>query len=143
MHKAWLDVLGRLKDAEGFIFSLGFFPLTKSLLLNSCAAGGNAFGLDPADGPLLIVFINPTWDAGADDGRINSGVEDLLMEFKRLANEREALHQYVFPNYAWDKEELFKDYGEETFKRMREVSGKYDPDGANAVPGGLKIPRNA
>lgn len=141
-HKIWLETLEPLKSADGLTFSLGYFPLTKSLLENSKLAGGNSMDLDPASGPLFIVLINPTWNSADDDSRIRTAVEKLLGKFKQISSERKLLHRYIFTNYAYQNEELFAGYGEESVKRMREVGREYDPKGIfqKAVPGGFKLP---
>jgi hypothetical protein len=143
IHQAWTQTLEPLKDAEGFIFSLGFFPLTRALLRNSKASGGNAKNIDPEDGPLLIVLLNPTWNSAQDDDRITQGVETLLEKCKQIADGKSALHRYVFTNYAYCKENVFAGYGQESLERLIKTSKKFDPDGIfqTAVPGGFKLPR--
>jgi hypothetical protein len=141
LHKIWLSTLELLKSADGLTFSLGYFPLTKALLENSKLAGGNAKDIDPADGPLFITLINPTWNSADDDERIHNAVEDLLAKFKQMASEKGLLHRYIFTNYAYQNEDIFAGYGEESLKRLKEVSKKYDPEGIfqKAVPGGFKL----
>lgn len=141
LHKIWLDTLEPLKSADGLIFSLGYFPLTKALLENSKLAGGNAKDIDPADGPLFIILINPTWTSADDDERIHKAIEDLLVRFKQVASEKGLLHRYIFTNYGYQTEDIFAGYGKESVKRMKEVSEKYDPEKIfqKAVPGGFKL----
>ena len=140
-HKVWSEAVEELKSVDGFMFSLGYFPLTRALLRNSQAAGGNAMDIDPADGPLLIILLNPTWNSSDDDDRVHRVTEGLLATFKSLASAKNLLHRYIFTNYAYQKEDLFKSYGEESLMRLKEVSKKFDPDGIfqKAVPGGFKL----
>ncbi|KAF2787102.1 FAD-binding domain-containing protein [Melanomma pulvis-pyrius CBS 109.77] len=142
-YKAWKEAVEELKSADGFMFSLGYFPLTKALLRNSQAAGGNAMDIDPADGPLFIILLNPTWNSSDDDDRVHRVTEGLLATFRRLASAKNLLHRYIFTNYAYQKEDLFEGYGEESLMRLKEVSKKFDPDGIfqKAVPGGFKLSR--
>ncbi|KAF2826167.1 FAD-binding domain-containing protein [Ophiobolus disseminans] len=141
IHHVWAEVLAGLKDAEGFIFSLGLFPLTKALLHNARKAGGNAQDIDPEDGPLLIVFLNPTWDSDSDDLRINEAVERLLEKSKAIARDTGKLHRYIFPNYAFHKEDVFQGYGDRALSALRETSKEFDPEGffQHVVPGGFKL----
>jgi hypothetical protein len=134
-----------LKDADGFIFSLGFFPMTKAMLVNSQKAGGNAKDIDPEDGPLLIMMLNPTWNASSDDDRVHKGVETILAASRAVASERGLLHRYIFTNYAYYKESLFQGYGEKSLAALRETSQKFDPKGIfqKAVPGGFKLNRRS
>jgi hypothetical protein len=144
VHSAWLETLEPLKTAKGLIFSLGFFPLTKVLLHNSKAAGGNAMNIDPEDGPLFIILLNPTWDDPEDDARVQGGVKELVATFRRVAGERGLLHRYIFTNYAEKDEDVFGGYGEESREELKRVSGKYDPEGVfqTGVPGGFKLARS-
>jgi hypothetical protein len=145
IHEKWAEVLKILKDADGFIFSLGFFPMTKAMLVNSQKAGGNAKDIDPEDGPLLIMMLNPTWNASSDDDRVHKGVETILAASRAMASERGLLHRYIFTNYAYYKESLFQGYGEKSLAALRETSQKFDPKGIfqKAVPGGFKLNRRS
>jgi hypothetical protein len=141
IHDKWVEVLETLKDADGFIFSLSFFPMTKAMFVNSRDAGRNAKVIDPEDGPLLIMMLNPTWNSFSDDERIHNGVERLLATSRLMANEKGLLHRYVFTNYAYYKENVFKEYGEKSLAALRETSRKFDPKGIfqTAIPGGFKL----
>lgn len=141
LYGIWQTILETIKDAEGLTFSLGYFPLTKGLLTNSRDAGGNAKDIDPADGPLFIILINPTWNSAADDARIHSAVEDLLAKFRETASAKNLLHRYIFTNYAYEKDSPLVGYGEASLQRLKETSNKYDPEGIfqTAVPGGFKL----
>jgi hypothetical protein len=143
IHEKWAEVLKILNDADGFIFSLGFFPMTKAMLVNSQKAGGNAKDIDPEDGPLLIMMLNPTWNASSDDDRVHKGVETILAASRAMASEKGLLHRYIFTNYAYYKENLFQGYGEKSLAALRETSQKFDPKGIfqKAVPGGFKLNR--
>ncbi|KAF2113376.1 hypothetical protein BDV96DRAFT_496359 [Lophiotrema nucula] len=144
MYAKYQSTLTQIKDAEGLTFSFGFMPLSKSMLANSLKAGGNAFDIPASDGPLFIVLVNPTWASVADDERVTAGTEKLVAEFRELAREKGLLHRWVFPNYAFWKEDLFKSYGEESVARLRGVAKTYDPEGIfqKAVPGGFKLEKS-
>ncbi|KAK4197158.1 bifunctional solanapyrone synthase [Triangularia verruculosa] len=140
-HEKWEQTLGKIKDAEGFIFSFGFHPLTKSLLEASQKAGGNAMDISPEDGPLFVLLINPIWALPQDDSRIFAAVENLVAELRQLATERGALHRYIFTNYAYQSDDVMAGYGKESLERLKAVSAKYDPEGVfqKGVPGGFKL----
>jgi hypothetical protein len=140
-HDKWQETLAGIKDAEGFIFSFGFQPLTRALLDKAAGAGGNAMNIPPEDGPLFVVMINPCWTQRRDDDRIISSVESFAADLKRLAEERGLLHRYIFTNYAYHKDDVVAGYGKEGVDQMRSVSSKYDPEGffQKGVPGGFKI----
>ncbi|KAM3080931.1 hypothetical protein ACMFMF_002848 [Clarireedia jacksonii] len=113
----WQETLATLKDAEGFTFAFGFQPLAKSLLEHSVAAGGNITGLTPSDRPLFVVLLNPIWASAADDERITSGVKNLLAKFRMLASQKGSLHPYIFTNYAYQTEDVFKGFVPFMWKR--------------------------
>lgn len=140
-HDKWQDTLATIKDAEGFIFSFGFHPLTKALLVNSAKVGGNAMDISPSDGPLFVILINPCWAKPQDDSRVFAAVEALVADFRRLASDRGLLHRYIFTNYAYQKDNVMAGYGEQSLARLRAASEKYDPEGMfqKGVPGGFKL----
>ncbi|ROT37823.1 FAD-binding domain-containing protein [Sodiomyces alkalinus F11] len=141
-HEKWQKAVEALKDADGFIFTLGMHPLTRTLLENSAKAGGNAKAIPPSDGPLLIILINPIWNAQQDDSRIFAYIRNLVAEFRQLASEKGLLHRYIFTNYADAVDSAIAGYGEESVAKLREASKKYDPEGVfqKGVPGGFKLP---
>jgi hypothetical protein len=141
MHAAWLSTLDRIKDVAGLSLSLGFFPLTKTLLASSVRSGGNAFDISPSDGPLLIVFIHPIWAEAGDDERVHREIGRLLDDFNEMAKESGKWHRYIFPNYGYVKSDVIAGYGEESVDRMRKVAKKVDPEGVfqKCVPGGFKL----
>lgn len=116
--------------------------MTKALLESSEKAGSNAKAILPSDGPLFIVLINPIWTLPEDDKRIFSAVENLVAGFRELASKKGLLHRYIFPNYAYQKDDIISGYGEESVSKLGETSKKYDPLGLfqKGVPGGFKIP---
>ncbi|KAI1657938.1 hypothetical protein F4813DRAFT_64641 [Daldinia decipiens] len=140
-YNKWQETLVKIKDAEGLTFTLGFHPLTKSLLENSAKAGGNAMAIPSSDGPLFVVLINPTWKLAEDDNRIFVAVQDFITELRRLASEKESLHRYIFTNYAYKEDDVLAGYGPEGFSKLKEASEKYDPEGVfqQGTPGGFKL----
>ncbi|KAI0503101.1 FAD-binding domain-containing protein [Xylaria bambusicola] len=136
------ETLFQIKDAEGFIFSFGFDPLTKALLENYENAGGNAAAIRPSDGPLFVLLINPIWALPEDDGGIFKAVGELVTELKRLARERGLLHRYVFTNYGHCGDRALSGYSEESVKKLVATSKRVDPLGIiqPGVSGGFKLP---
>lgn len=144
-HKKWQEAVETLKDVQGFIFTLGMHPLTRTLLENSAKAGGNAKAIPPSDGPLLIILINPVWNLPQDDDRMFGYIRNLVAEFRQLASEKGLLHRYIFTNYADAGDSPIAGYGDESVAKLRETSKKYDPEGVfqTGVPGGFKLPKEA
>ncbi|KAI0805367.1 hypothetical protein GGR55DRAFT_698342 [Xylaria sp. FL0064] len=144
-HDKWQETLTQIKDAEGFIFSFGFHPLTKALLENSERAGGNAAAIPVSDGPLFVLLINPIWTMPEDDRRIFKAVGELVSELRSLARERGLLHRYIFTNYGFGEDDILSGYGEESVAKLMATSKRVDPQGAfqSGVPGGFKLPKPA
>lgn len=141
LYEKWQQTLAAVKDAEGFIFSFGFHPLTKTLLAQSAETGSNAMDIPPSDGPLFVILINPCWTQPQDDDRIFAAMETLVADLRRLAGEKGLLHRYVFTNYAYQKDNVMAGYGEQSLAKLRAASEKYDPEGMfqKGVPGGFKL----
>jgi hypothetical protein len=142
-HDKWQSALDRIKDAEGFIFSFGFHPLTKALLQNSEKAGGNAMAIPPSDGPLFVILINPIWNLADDDYRIFKTVGALVDDLRSTAAQKGLLHRYIFTNYGFKEDKVISGYGEESVSILKKISQKYDPTGMFqvGVPGGFKLPK--
>lgn len=140
-YQRWQETLSKVKDAEGFIFSFGFHPITKALLEQSQKAGGNAMDIPPSDGPLFVVLINPSWKLAEDDKRIFSEVESFVKELRTLAQDKGLLHRYIFTNYGYSKDDVIAGYGDQSVSKLRATSQKYDPEGLfqKGVPGGFKL----
>ncbi|KAI1082758.1 FAD-binding domain-containing protein [Whalleya microplaca] len=130
-HRKWKDTLSAIQDAQGLTFSFGFHPLSKAMLENSAKA----------DAPLFVVLVNPGWELPEDDTRIFTAVGDLIAELRHLATENGLLHRYIFPNYAYQTDDIIAGYGEESVRKLRGTSEKYDPEGffQKGVPGGFKL----
>ncbi|KAF6824039.1 FAD binding domain-containing protein [Colletotrichum musicola] len=92
--------------------------------------GGNALGLSPEAGPLVHIQVDTHWDAAELDEVVESSAADLVAKITRLAEERGLAAGYVYLNYADKNQDVYAGYGEERHARLREVAGKYDPDGS-------------
>ncbi|KAG6362542.1 hypothetical protein INS49_007634 [Diaporthe citri] len=124
LYEKWQSTLSKVKNAESFIFSFGFHPITKALLEASQRAGGNAMDIPPSDGPLFVVLINPAWKLAEDDSRIFTNIEDLVAELRGLARDKGLLHRYIFTNYGYAKDNVVAGYGEESVSKLRAASLK-------------------
>ena len=99
--------------------------------------------IPPEDGPLFVLLINPSWSRTEDAIRIITAIENLVAVSKRLAEEKDLLHRYIFGNYGYWKDNVIQRYGEDSVSKLWETCRKYDPDGLfqKGVPGGFKLPR--
>lgn len=100
-------------------------------------------GLDPKDGPLIMVVICMTWKKAEDDVFLEKAVSGFLEDCVKLAEQRGLAHRYTFPNYASPTDAVMESYGQDRLVVMREVAQKWDPEGffQGQFVGGFKIGR--
>jgi FAD/FMN-containing dehydrogenase len=93
--------------------------------------GGNALGLKPEDGPVMIVQLTSTWTSPALDGVIEAGSKELIDKINALAASRGARSKngYIYMNYADKSQDVYAGYGQENLARLRSVAKAYDPQG--------------
>lgn len=107
----------------------------------SATLGGNSLGLDPAEGPLMLILLASIWTNPADDARIIDVQRVLIDRIGEAARARKLDSRFTYLNYAFAGQDPIGGYGEQNVARLRTTSRKYDPDGffQKAVPGGFKL----
>ncbi|KAK4122097.1 FAD-binding domain-containing protein [Parathielavia appendiculata] len=93
--------------------------------------GGNALGLKPEDGPVMIVQLSLTWSNPALDEVVETSSKELIDKVNALAASRGARSKngYIYMNYAADTQDVYAGYGRENLARLRHVAKRYDPEG--------------
>jgi FAD/FMN-containing dehydrogenase len=91
--------------------------------------GGNALGLKPEDGPLMIVQLTLTWTSAAMDELVETSTKELVEKVNALAASRGANSKngYVYMNYAGKTQDVYAGYGKQNVAKLRRVAKKYDP----------------
>ena len=118
--------LGQLKGVvENVLFSLTFEPLPVSMLEQSVVRGGNAFGLKPEDGPLVVLLLYTSWERSSDDEKVYEVNNKALEAINHEAEERKVAASYRYLNYACPPQDPIVSYAPESHRRLREVSAKY------------------
>lgn len=137
----WNTSLASIQSADGLTYTLVFEPIPPAMTEKSASLGGNSMGLDPADGPLMLVFLATAWNSPTDDIRIIRTQQDLLKEANKAAAVQGLDSRFRYLNYAYAGENPISGYGPENQARLQATSRKYDPDAffQNAVPGGFKL----
>jgi hypothetical protein len=127
----------KIKDVPGLVYAATYEPYPVSLL----AAGRNSLGIDPDDGPLVLVLLYASWKEDADDERVIRETKAHLGAVVEAAKEAGKGHKYVYMNYAYPDQDPISSYGVEQKRTLQEVSKKYDPEGffQKAFPGGFKL----
>ncbi|KAK4185160.1 hypothetical protein QBC35DRAFT_439900 [Podospora australis] len=124
--------VARLLAAAGQSLVIPYFiyqPISVNILQAMQVNGGNALGISPEDGPLVIVQLSVSWvDASLDDVVLSSR-DRLLAEVNALAEERGLKKGFVYMNYAGENQDVQGSYGPANAARLREIAQKWDPRG--------------
>ncbi|KAJ4417087.1 hypothetical protein N0V82_006369 [Gnomoniopsis sp. IMI 355080] len=121
---------------SGLRHSRVFQGLSVGMLETACQAvpsqpqSTTSQGLDPKDGPLIVVESYMTWKkAEEDDESMEKTVAGFLKNCVSLAQERHLAHRFIFPNYAWPTDDVMKGYGEQRLAVLHGTAQKWDPEG--------------
>lgn len=130
-----------LKPVPGLIYSISFQPLSKTLLSESAARGGNSLGLSPADGHLIILLLYSFWTNSTDDQMVISTQQKFLKQVDELAAAKGNASAFKFMAYSYEGQDPINGYGPRSKAMLQATSKKYDPDGffQNGAPGGFKL----
>ncbi|KAJ4368371.1 hypothetical protein N0V83_006728 [Neocucurbitaria cava] len=130
-----------IQGCKDLAFSIVLQPMTAQMLRRSAEAGQNALGIPADDGPYINVLINPVWSESKDDEKIVQTSLDLIEAVDKAAEAKGKAARYRFMNYSYGSQKVIESYGDESVQFLRDVSGKYDPEGffQKNVPGGFKL----
>ncbi|KAH8432933.1 FAD-binding oxidoreductase [Aspergillus melleus] len=120
--------------------TIGFQPISSSVVTAGLARGGNALGLSPVDQTWLVLDVG--WQFAKDDKTAHEATGSLRRKIEKAAKEEDEYVEYIFMNDAsWDQD-VIGHYGEGNVKRLQRVIGEYDGDGVwgRLVGGGFKVP---
>lgn len=131
----------RLKDVENLLFSLTFEPIPVSLMEQSSARGGNSLGLNPAEGPLVVVLLYTAWDNASDDEKVYAVNKKALEKIDQEARSRNVSASYRYLNYSFTHQDPISSYGKDSKAQLQAVSARYDPEGffQSVVAGPFKL----
>ena len=128
--KAYESTFEKLKNVTNILVSISFEPVPVSLMKQSVARGGNAFGLDPSDGPLVVVLFYTSWDKAGDDELVYGATKASLESIDKEAQVNGVSAEYSYVNYAFPGyNKPVASYGPEREAFLQKVGKKYDPDG--------------
>ena len=130
-----------LKKTAGLNWVTMFQPLPTVFSKHSVEKGGNVLGLDRATTNQVLFLFFVQWADPADDAVLNKAADDLLAEVTALAKERGLHNEFIYLNYATDRQDVLSGYGGDNLAKMKAAAAKYDPQGVfqKLVPGGYKI----
>lgn len=126
MFNATFEEFGKIRDAAGVLAANTFQVISVPQLEHMQKNGGNALGLSPSEGPILMINIAVRWSNVEDDARILKVNADLVrrmsVEAKRTGKEQD----FVYMNYASQFQDVIGSYGKSASK-LKHAARKYDP----------------
>ena len=134
-------LLEPLKNKAGLRYAMAYQAIPTCVMSRSLASGGNALGLEPEGGNLVLIFLDISWKKSTDDKIMNKQARSFLNQVELLAADSGMLHKWKYLNYAAQWQDPIAGYGHENREKLRAVSRKYDPVGVfqKQVPGGYKL----
>lgn len=114
-------------DIPGIIPNIVMQGITVPQMQQMKKSGGNALGLDPADGPLYIIQLCGMWTNASDDDKVYAWMTDVLNKIKAAAKAKGVDNDYVYMNYASQFQDVISSYGAVNKAKLKSISKKYDP----------------
>src|SRR5436305_13761866 len=145
VYTMWNQSVAKVLDIPGIKYSLTFQPIPPAITSKSATIGVNSMGLDPADGPLVLVLLSATWNLTSNDDAVISAAKKLFDDIDEAAKAKGVFNKFKYLNYAAKFQDPIDSYGSVNKANLLAVSQKYDPKQIFqlAVPGGFKIIRSA
>ncbi|KAH6874067.1 hypothetical protein B0T10DRAFT_415774 [Thelonectria olida] len=132
-----------LAGIPGISPNLVFQGITIPQLQHMKKNGGNALGLDTADGPFFLILLSAMWEDKSDDAVVYQWISDVLEKITAEAKKRGVDNDYVYMNYASQFQDVVATYGASNKAKLKKVAKKYDPQQVFQVlqPGYFKLDR--
>jgi FAD/FMN-containing dehydrogenase len=141
---AWMQALhqknvGSLPEMDQG--SLTFQAFTVPAMSQMSKKGGNALGLNPADGPLFHVLLYMVWTDANNDNKLNKAALEFMNAAKAEAKTRGLYNKYIYMNYAGPYQNVVPSYGDKNLAKLKAIANKYDPSAVfqKLSPGGFKL----
>jgi hypothetical protein len=129
IFKAHADKLLAAANGSAMAPFLPMQPIPSNILTAMQSNGGNALGLDPEDGPLMLIQVSTMWEDPALDDLVESSSKATIDKINELAESRSRGTGFVYMNYAGETQDVFLSYGTKNQERLRAVAQKWDPEG--------------
>jgi hypothetical protein len=104
-------------------------------------------GLEPSDGPLVVILLHISWDEASEMDRVYDVNKVALARIEKESDLKAVSAFFRYLKYAFMHQNPLASYGCASKARFQEVSAKYDPDGffqsAGAWPFKLSATANA
>ncbi|TVY12607.1 Bifunctional solanapyrone synthase [Lachnellula arida] len=127
-HTAYQDAIASLRpvNIKGLVWTLVFQPLVPDWVQKSDA---NSLGLHDCTESLVMVSFTVNWNDGQNDDFVKTTTRRTIERIEDIASANETGHRWRYLNYCAEWQKPFEGYGEDNWRFLREVSGRYDPDG--------------
>ncbi|KAL5114005.1 hypothetical protein ACEQ8H_008110 [Pleosporales sp. CAS-2024a] len=122
-----LDEYAKIGDVQGVLPANTLQVITVQQLEQMQKKGGNALGIKPSDGPLLLLNPNAHWSRPEDDGRVLQASANIVRRFQQEAKRRNMARDFLYMNYASQYEDVISSYGAANAQRLRRIAKQYDP----------------
>jgi hypothetical protein len=101
----------------------------------------NMYDLDNKGQPLVSIMLGFGTPFKRYDYTLIALQQKILKKIKKMAQERDLYHPFLFANYAGPFQDVVGSYGSNNVKFLREVAEEYDPRGLfqRLQPGGFKL----
>ncbi|EED12165.1 FAD binding domain protein [Talaromyces stipitatus ATCC 10500] len=131
----------RAANATGYLPALVLQVISTDVTTQMQKNGGNALGLSPSDGNLLLLNLSFMWGDIADDNLILNILGAITSKTIAYAKANGLYKEYLYMNYASQYQAVIPSYGTENFNKLKSVSAKYDPYQVfqNLEPGYFKL----
>lgn len=114
-------------NATGYLPALVLQIISTDVTTQMQKNGGNALGLSPSDGNLLLLNLSFMWDDISDDNLILDILGTITSKTIAYAKANGLYNEYLYMNYASQYQAVIPSYGEDNFEKLKTVSAKYDP----------------
>ena len=107
------------------------------------SANSLGLGRGSTQGPPVVFLLSHSWAKKSDDEAVAKTAKRLLGEIDSFAKASGIGCKFRYLNYAASWQDPVASYGVENVKFLRDVSGKYGPEGVfwKLCSGGFKVPR--
>ncbi|EDU45578.1 FAD binding domain containing protein [Pyrenophora tritici-repentis Pt-1C-BFP] len=116
----------KLRDVADILPVNVFQVITVPQLEQMQKNGGNALGLSPSDGPILLCSLNTRWTNIKDDELVLKSHAKIVKTMQAEAKRRDLAIDYVYMNYASPFQDVISSYGKNA-EKLRRIALKYDP----------------
>lgn len=123
----FFEMLPAISDAAGILPVLSFQAITVPAMQAMQRNGGNAFGLDPSEGPIYILNLAIMWNDPADNDRMYLFSNTLYERLEAEAAKRGLTSDFIYMNYASPWQDPVSSYGATNKERLKKVASVYDP----------------